>query len=150
MTVDGAETFYRLTVDKPGGKINLINGNITVSNRMTLTSGNINIGSTNLVIPLLGSLAGGSSSSSVITEGTGSIKRHVNGATSFPIGAATSYLPIILNNTGSPDNFSANIFQSVQSVNLEKIISCRDGEGRHHFLEKYADGAERPQPDMVE
>ncbi|WP_434351932.1 tRNA 2-thiocytidine biosynthesis TtcA family protein [Trichococcus flocculiformis] len=44
----------------------------------------------------------------------------------------------------------ANIFQSVQSVNLEKIISYRDGEGRHHFLEKYADGAERPQPDMVE
>ena len=31
----------------------------------------------------------------------------------------------------------ANIFQSVQSVNLEKIISYRDGEGRHHFLEKY-------------
>ena len=44
----------------------------------------------------------------------------------------------------------ANIFQSVQSVNLEKIISYRDGEGRHHLLEKYADGAERPQPDMVE
>ncbi|WP_320163287.1 ATP-binding protein [uncultured Trichococcus sp.] len=44
----------------------------------------------------------------------------------------------------------ANIFQSVQSVNLEKIISCRDGDGRHHFLEKYADGAECPQPDMVE
>jgi tRNA(Ile)-lysidine synthase TilS/MesJ len=34
----------------------------------------------------------------------------------------------------------ANIFQSVQSVNLEKIISSRDGDGRHHFLEKYAEG----------
>ena len=44
----------------------------------------------------------------------------------------------------------ANIFQSVQSVNLEKIISSRDGDGRHHFLEKYAEGAERPRPDMVE
>jgi len=44
----------------------------------------------------------------------------------------------------------ANIFQSVQSVNLEKIISYRDGERRKHILEKYADGAERPQPDMVE
>jgi len=35
-------------------------------------------------------------------------------------------------------------------VNLEKIIAGRDRDGRHHFLEKYADGAERPQPDMVE
>ncbi|CZR06507.1 tRNA 2-thiocytidine biosynthesis TtcA family protein [Trichococcus collinsii] len=43
-----------------------------------------------------------------------------------------------------------NIFQSVQSVNLEKIISYRDRDGRHHFLEKYADGAERTRPDMVE
>ena len=44
----------------------------------------------------------------------------------------------------------ANIFQSVQSVNLEKIISYRNRDGRHHFLEKYVDGAERPRPDMVE
>lgn len=44
----------------------------------------------------------------------------------------------------------ANIFQSVQSVNLEKIISYRNRDRRHHFLEKYADGAERPRPDMVE
>ena len=113
MTVDGAETFYGLTVDKTGGLVNLINGNITVSNLMTLTSGNIDIGSNNLIIPSSGSIAGGSSSSYVVTEGTGSLKRYVNGAISFPIGAATSYLPIILNNTGSPDNFSANIFQSV-------------------------------------
>ena len=44
----------------------------------------------------------------------------------------------------------ANIFQSVQSVNLEKIISCRDGDGRHHFLEKYVARAESTQSDMVE
>ena len=30
-----------------------------------------------------------------------------------------------------------NIYRSVQNVNIENIISYRDSEGRHHFLEDY-------------
>lgn len=44
----------------------------------------------------------------------------------------------------------ANIFQSVQSVNIEKIIAYRDGEGRHHFLESYMTDIDKLHSDAVE
>ncbi|MDY0099394.1 MAG: hypothetical protein RBR81_09340, partial [Bacteroidales bacterium] len=126
ITCDNDEIFYGLTVNNTGGVINLTTGNVTATNLLTLALGKINAGSFDLIIPPSGSISGGSATSYVIADGTGSLKQHVNGAISFPIGTATSYLPITLDNTGSPDSFSANIFQSVTEDGLPGGIQVVD------------------------
>ncbi|MCX7986961.1 MAG: hypothetical protein N2662_08485 [Bacteroidales bacterium] len=46
----GQETFYSLTINNTGGGVSLANGNVVVSNLLTMTSGNINTGTYKLVV----------------------------------------------------------------------------------------------------
>lgn len=103
-----AGNYSSLTLNNYSGFV--INGNVNISGALTLTSGNIRLGSNNLTV---GSISGGSSSNYVVTDGTGQLTiNNVSGAVTFPVGR-TSYNPLILNNTGGTvDNFSVGVQNS--------------------------------------
>ncbi len=93
-------TYYNLTMSGGGDKS--LPGAITVSNNLNLTSGNLLLGNNNLT--LSGTLTGGSSSSMVVTDGTGYLIRNANAALPivFPVGTDGLYDPLsitAINNT---------------------------------------------------
>jgi hypothetical protein len=118
--VSGTNSFYNLSLN--GGsalEVTLTNA-ATVSNTLTLTSGNIVLGTNNLTIASSGAISGGSSSSFVVTNSTGILKQiSINGSSAagkkvFPIGlSASSYTPMILANAGTSDDFSARVVSGV-------------------------------------
>jgi len=84
-------SFYNLAVNNTGGVILPTLSNINVSNALTLTSGKITLGTTNLTT---GSISGGSATSYVVTNGTGTLSQTASTlGTLFPIGTATGYAP---------------------------------------------------------
>ena len=88
----GGETFYRLLTNKPSGLLNLASGNITVSNRLTMTSGNINSGSQTLIISNPSTLSLSYSSGTII----GRLSRRLSNLSYdylFPIGTSEHYRP---------------------------------------------------------
>lgn len=85
-------TVNNLTIDNSAGVT--LSAATTVTNALTLTSGNVTLGANDLTV---GSTSGGSTSSHVFTNSTGYLKTaFVGGDTkTFPIGAsATSYDPL--------------------------------------------------------
>jgi hypothetical protein len=66
----------------------------TIAGTLTLTNGNMTLGNNNLT--LSGSVSGGSSSSYLVTTGTGVVSKVIAAAESFtfPVGTSTSYNPV--------------------------------------------------------
>jgi hypothetical protein len=104
-----------------------IGGNMSVLNNLNLTAGNIFLGNNNLIIGNSGSISNASSSSYVVSDGNGMLKKNNLGITGegssypFPIGISTSYTPILIQNAGTTDNFSVSVSQTDttdNSVNL--------------------------------
>jgi hypothetical protein len=101
-----------------------LSGNMTVGTGLTLTNGNITLGSNNLVMTG-GSM--GSVASHIITNGTGvvTINNVTTAAVIFPIGPnATSYNPAAVAN-GSGRNFSARVVVGLTQTipNLTRAIN---------------------------
>lgn len=99
-----------------GGKIITMGGDLQVSNGLTLTSGTIRLGQSNLIIGASAFISGGSVSNYIVTDGAGALVRKGLGLTSelFPIGAkkadgTTSYNPATLSNAGTADDFSVKV-----------------------------------------
>jgi hypothetical protein len=125
MTINGSsasQTFDNLTVNNTAGAI--LNSNITVNGTLTLTSGNIDIGSHTITTA---AISGGSSSSYIVTSsvynatagylkivGVGSNVQIV-----FPVGSTTgSYTPCYIQNSGTSQDFSVRVFPGVYSNGL--------------------------------
>ena len=99
-----APTFQNLTINKTAGNLQNLGVGITVSNLLTLTSGQVDIGSHNLTfgvnaLPVAGAF---SSSNMIVATGTGQVRKinAANGIFLFPIGDATGtaeYSPITIN-----------------------------------------------------
>lgn len=93
-----APAFNNLTVNKASGQVNLLTP-ASVNGTLTLTSGNLSIGSQNLTLgqnPVAGSF---SSSSMIVTDGSGEVRHTLTatGSYTFPIGEVTTvaeYSPI--------------------------------------------------------
>jgi hypothetical protein len=87
-------SFYNLIVSNTGGVTLPSSININVSNALTLSLGNLTLGTTNLTA---GSILGGSATSYIVTNGTGTLTQTAAIAgTLFPIGTATSYAPVTI------------------------------------------------------
>ncbi len=90
-------TFYRLTVNKSAGTLNIVTSDVTASNMLTMTAGNINTSTRTLTL--------GTSTASVgtysRTSGTiiGKFKRWLSatGSKEFPVGTSTYYRPAAVN-----------------------------------------------------
>lgn len=105
-------TFYNLTID--GSTISLGNA-VAVDNTLTLTSENIYLNNYDLTLSISNGLSGGSSSSYIVTNGTGRVVRTIGGAAAylFPLGGfetggsiigtdATYYNPATITWSSSP------------------------------------------------
>ena len=123
----GGETFYGLTINKTSGILNLTS-NVSVSNILNLIQGKIALAANNLIIlPVTGSISGGSSTSYIIADGVGILKQNAGaGSIIFPIGTSASFLPLTLNNSGAPDNYSVNLFSDVTDNGLSGGVQVSD------------------------
>ena len=118
-TVSGAGfiDINNLTVNKTANQVTLdnITEEVWVYNQLTLTNRNIVLNDEFLELISPGTLSGGSSTSYIQTNGTGSFWREVtSSATSFPVGNST-YNPIVLTNTGAADYFYVRVIDDVFS-----------------------------------
>jgi hypothetical protein len=95
-----------------------LNSSATINNTLTLTSGTITLGSNSLTIASGGSISGGSSSSYIVTNGTGVLTRNNVGASNvvFPAGTSSTYTPVTINNAGTSDNFSVRVQSTFDSA----------------------------------
>ena len=83
-----------------------LNGNVIVNDTLFLQSGNVTLGANNITAKVIN---GGSASSYIVTDGAGALKiNNVAGPVLFPVGR-TSYNPLIINNTGTADNFTVSV-----------------------------------------
>ncbi|HXP49374.1 MAG TPA: autotransporter-associated beta strand repeat-containing protein, partial [Bacteroidia bacterium] len=95
-------SFYDLTLNNSTGLT--LDQSETVTNTLTLTSGQITLGINNLIIGSSGSISGANSSNYIVTNSTGTLNKTYSGAGTFNFAvgdnaAATDYTPISLNIT---------------------------------------------------
>ncbi len=109
-TITGATTFHNLIANAAltFASSHVVNNSLTLGNKIILGANNLTIGSS-------GSITGYSASNYIVTNSTGKLKRSdigVGGATGqiiFPVGIASSYTPITLENIGTIDDFSVRV-----------------------------------------
>lgn len=84
---------------------------ISLPGDLTFTAGKLTLGSNNLTLSSSTTVNGGSATSYVVTNGTGSLTRQGVGTTdiAFPVGTTSSYLPTTINNAGTVDDYSVNV-----------------------------------------
>ena len=116
-TVDmGGNIIPNLQVNNTSNVTLLSNAKVDTS--LTFTAGNILTGNNNLTIGHSGTITGASTTSFVVTNGTGSLIKDTLSTTAFtyPVGyATTNYLPVTISNSGTADNISVNSFDHVYS-----------------------------------
>lgn len=118
-TMSGQNSMGNLTINNAAG-VN-IGGNTTVTGVLTFTSGQVNLGSNNLLLGTSASVAGAPSATSmVVATGTGELRKSFSGIGSFtfPIGdnsGAAEYTPVTLNFTGG--TFGAGNYAGVNVTN---------------------------------
>lgn len=109
------------TLEIAGSGTKTAGGAVSVSGSLILTASMLQLGSNNLTIGSAGSISGGSSSSYIITNGTGALVQQGLGAgvrsaaISFPIGTAVGFNPLQLTNAGTADAFAARVIEHVYS-----------------------------------
>jgi hypothetical protein len=125
--IPSSRTINNLTINNSGGGATLAGGNLTVNGAFTLTAGTLTLGSNNLVIGSSATVSGGSATSYVATNGAGVLTRQAVGATdvAFPVGTATTYNPVTINNAGTADDFSVNVKSSFDNppVDVNKVVN---------------------------
>ncbi len=100
ITANGGETFQFLLIQKTVGSNLTLNDPVTVNSTLTLTSGNVILGSNDL---RAATQASGSATSYAITNGSGRLRLDVGSSNIlFPVGNST-YNPVTLNNSGTAD-----------------------------------------------
>jgi hypothetical protein len=115
-----------LTINNASGLT--VNSSATINTTLTLTNGKITLGSNTLTIASGGSISGGSSSSYVVTDGSGVLTRNAVGASDvlFPVGTGSAYNPVTINNTGTSDNFSVSLKSSFDHTpNNANYVNCQ-------------------------
>jgi hypothetical protein len=96
-------------------------GNTTLNDSLILTSGVLTLGNNNLVLGNTAAPSSGSATSYVRTNGTGAFTINNIGSTGksgnivIPVGNS-SYNPVVLANTGTTDNFSTRVIDSVTNT----------------------------------
>jgi hypothetical protein len=129
-------TFYNLTVNGA----TTFQASQTINNTMVLGA-KVTIGNNNLTIGNSGLISGYSILNYVITNGTGKVIQNgigsgaVAGKKIFPVGiSSTSYTPIILDNLGTTDNFSAYVGQHRYSLGTSGNIATQHAVDRTWYI----------------
>ena len=123
-TISGANTFYNITVNKSGGNLN-ISHDISISHTLTLTAGNISLGSYDLTIGSSATISGGGSSSYIVTGGSGVVQKDYasTGSFTFYVGDATNYSPFTFNLTAGTIASGAYVTMNVKALAQNELSS---------------------------
>lgn len=107
ITASGGETFAYLDIDNSAGVA--LASDVTVTNALSLTNGNVTLGSNNLTISSGNAISGYASGKYIKTDGSGQLKQVVAGsAITYPVGKS-AYNPITLTNSGTPDTYGIRV-----------------------------------------
>lgn len=118
VTGNGITSVNNLTIDNSSGVS--LSGDLSVNNLLTLSSGNLILGTKNLTLGTSASISGTPSASNmVVTDGSGELRKNFSGISTFifPIGentGTTEYSPVTLNFTSG--TFS-NAYAGARCVN---------------------------------
>jgi len=114
--LNGTGTINNLAINNTAGVD--LGGGQTVTSTLTLTSGQLRLGSNDLFVEnnAAGAVAGGNAASWVENNGIGSLRRQVNGSSYlFPVGT-DSYTPLTLSLTnGAQERFSVRVQDGVST-----------------------------------
>ena len=99
-------------------------GNAVISGALNLTSGSLTIGANNLSV---GSITGASDTRFIITNGAGALTiNNVQGSVLSPVGtSAVRYNPVILNNTGTTDNFTVSVQNTIDNPTFDDNLTVQ-------------------------
>jgi hypothetical protein len=100
-------------INKPSNNVTLTSG-VTIPKDLILTSGNVILGSNNIVVN--GLATGGKVTSHVVTDGTGTLKILAVDASGkdFPVGiSVSSYDPVNIKNTTATNDFSVSVGNTI-------------------------------------
>ncbi|MFI5221569.1 MAG: T9SS type A sorting domain-containing protein [Bacteroidia bacterium] len=110
-------TFYNLTLNNSSGFV--LNGPDTIYGTLTMTTGNLGIGNTNLTMAgtVSSPISGAGSSKYIVTNGTGTLNIknvNTNSRGFFPVGSSTSYNPLTLIDTTN-NEYRVRVFNGVSN-----------------------------------
>jgi hypothetical protein len=106
----GVGTYGKLLLQGSGEKI--LSGAVTVATELELGQPKLYLGAHNLTIGNGAKINNHSSSSYIVTNGTGTLTYNAVGGTragGFPVGTSLNYAPVTLENAGVMDNFSVRV-----------------------------------------
>ena len=86
----------------------------SVASNLGLSGGSINLGAADLKMESGATISGAGPTQYVVAGSNGRLVQEVQAAdVLFPVGTATSYVPVTLNNSGNTDNFGVSVFSDV-------------------------------------
>jgi hypothetical protein len=105
----------------------------SVQNELNLSNSFLGLGTNDLIMQFGSIISGATPSGYIITSGSGRLKQNVGaGDKAFPIGTISSFVPIVLNNTGGTgDYYSVRVFSDVltngtSGATIAAINDCVD------------------------
>jgi hypothetical protein len=92
-----------------------LGGSLTINDTLSLTNGNMFLSNNNLIMGSSAKRFNGSSTSYIVTNGTGTLNMSNIGATAvtFPVGTATGYNPATIENLALTDNFQVSVADTI-------------------------------------
>lgn len=117
-TISGSAIIYFSNLELQNDAI-LASNVIAVSSSLTLTSSYFTLSNGVLVVQYGSPIIGASSSGYIVTNGNGHLRQLVSASdVIYPIGTASAFAPIVLNNSGSSDYYSIRTFPDVRTNGL--------------------------------
>lgn len=115
-SLNGTGSMDNLEINNSNGIT--LGGTQTISNQFKLTNGRALLGNNDLILGTAALLSGGSATSYVVTNGTGSLQRRVlnnNAVVPFPVGHNNSYMPanIQLTAVSTSDDFKVRVMPNI-------------------------------------
>jgi hypothetical protein len=92
-----------------------LGGSLTINDTLSLTNGNMFLSNNNLIMGSSAKRFNGSSTSYIVTNGTGTLNMSNIGATpvTFPVGTSTGYNPATIENLAVTDNFQVSVADTI-------------------------------------
>lgn len=133
--------YTNLTISGSGTK--QLQGSAAVAGTLSLTSGKIALNDADLIIGSSATISNASSSRYIITNGTGKLIQNGIGAGSrsgdilFPIGtSASSYTPLVINNSGTADNYSVRLASVVYDGGYSGTAQTSDVVNKTWYIDE--------------
>jgi hypothetical protein len=108
--------FSNLTLNN---NVSLVGSEISVSAALSMNSNFMTLNAYNLMMETGSTLTGASATGYIVASAAGKLFRRVTASSvSFPVGTASTYVPVNLVNTGTGDHYGVSVFPDVRTNGL--------------------------------